>query len=83
MWTKLKDIYGGYNNVRLAKEESLRLQFDQMKIREDENISKYVERIKASVSATKASRGDIDDMIVVRNVLRTLLPIYVIRVSSI
>src|SRR5271154_688374 len=83
MWNKLKDIYGGDGNVRRAKAESLRGQFDQMKMREDENIAKYVERIKSSVSAIKASGGDIDDKIVVRKVLRTLLPIYAIRVSSI
>ena len=55
MWTKLKDIYGGDDNVRRAKEEILRSQLDQMKMREGENIAKYVERIKASVSAIKAS----------------------------
>jgi hypothetical protein len=54
-----------------------------MKMREDENIAKYVEQIKASVSAIKASEADIDDKIVVRKVLRTLLPIYAIRVSFI
>ena len=42
MWNKLKDIYGGDDNVRRAIVESLRGQFDQMRIREDENISKYV-----------------------------------------
>ena len=42
MWNKLKNIYGGDDNVRRAKEESLRGQFDQMKMREDENIAKYV-----------------------------------------
>ena len=42
-----------------------------------------MERIKASVSAIKASRGDIDDKTVVSKVLRTLLPIYAIRVSPI
>ena len=46
MWVKLKEIYGGDDNVRRAKEESLRGQFDQMKMREDEIFSKYVERIK-------------------------------------
>ena len=55
MWTKLKDIYGGDDNVRRDKAKSLRGHFDQMKMREDENIAKYVERIKASVSAIKAS----------------------------
>ena len=28
MWTKLKDIYGGDENVRRAKAKSLRSQFD-------------------------------------------------------
>jgi hypothetical protein len=56
MQIKLKDIYGGDDNVRGAETKSLRGQFDQMKMREDENIVKYVERIKASVSAIKASR---------------------------
>ena len=54
-----------------------------MKMREDENIAKYVERIKASVSAIKASRVIIKDVIVVSKVLITLLPIYAIRVSFI
>ena len=52
-------------------------------MREDENIAKYVERIKASVSVIKASGGDIKETIVVSKVLRSLLPIYPIRVSTI
>ena len=52
-------------------------------MRYDENIKKYVEIIKASVSTIKESRGDIDDKIIVSKVLRTLLPIYAIRVSTI
>ena len=52
-------------------------------MREDENITKYVEKIKSSVSAIKASRGTIEDVIVVSEVLINLLPIYAIKVSSI
>ena len=83
MWTKLKDIYGGDDNVKRVKVESLRGQFDQMKMRGDENVAKYVERIKASVSAIKASGGTNEDVIVVSKVLITLLPIYAIRVFAI
>ena len=54
-----------------------------MKMREHENIANYVERIKASVSAIRASRGTIEDKIVLSKVLITLLPIYAIRVFSI
>ena len=42
-----------------------------------------MERVKANVSAIKASRGEIKDETVVSKVLRTLLPIYAIRVSAI
>ena len=52
-------------------------------MREDENIAIYVEIIKASMSIIKTSRGDIDEKIVVSKVLRILLPIYEIRVSTI
>ena len=31
MWNKIKEIYGGDDNVKRAKDESLRGQFDQMK----------------------------------------------------
>ncbi|MDF3675365.1 hypothetical protein P3S39_25040, partial [Enterobacter hormaechei] len=76
-------MYGGDENVRRAKVENLRGQFDQMRMREDENISKYVERVKASVRAIKASGGDINEETVISKVLKTLLPIYAIRVSAI
>ena len=53
-----------------------------MKMREDENIAKYVERIKASVTAIKAYGGDIKEEIFVSKVLITL-PIYASIVSII
>ena len=42
-----------------------------MKMREDEIIAKYVERIKASVSAIRALQGKIEENIVASKVLRT------------
>ena len=52
-------------------------------MREDENVAKYVERIKASVNAIRASRGEIKEETSVSKILRTFLPIYEIRVSTI
>ena len=80
---KLKDICGGEDNVKKDKAEIRRGYFDQIKMIEDENIVKYVERIKASASAIRAFRGIIDGTIVVRKLLQNLIPIYEIRVSSI
>ena len=54
-----------------------------MRMREDENIAKYVERIKASVSAIRAYGRKIEEETVISKVLRTLLPVYAIRVSAI
>ena len=54
-----------------------------MRMREDENVAKYVEIIKASVSAIRESRGEIKEEIFVSKILKTLLPIYAIRVSGI
>ena len=45
MWIELKAIYGGDDNVRRAKVKILRGQFDQIKMREDENIAKYSDKI--------------------------------------
>ena len=44
--TKLKDIYGGDENIRRAKVESLTGQLNQMRMREDENIAKYMKKSK-------------------------------------
>ena len=83
MCKKLREIYGGDDNVRRAKAKSLRGQFDQIRMRDDENIAKYVERIKASVSSIKAFGGKIEDETVISKVLRILIPVYAIRVSAI
>ena len=83
IWTNLKYIYAGDENVRRDKPKSIKGKFNQMKMRKYENIAKYVKQIKASVSAIKASRGYIGEKIVVGKVLKTLLPIYAIIVPSI
>ena len=83
MWNKLKDIYGGDDNVRRVKAKIHRGQFDHMRMREDENVAKYMERIKASVSAIRAFGGEIKEQIVVSEILRTFPHIHAIRVSTI
>ena len=82
IWNKLEKVYGGDDNVKRAKEKCLGGQFDQMKMKEDDNIAKCNKRIK-EISAIRDTRRKIDDTIVVNKVLRNLLPIYAIRVSAI
>ena len=50
---------------------------------EVETVAQYVVRIKEVVSAIRGVDGLIDDDTMLSKVLRTLLPIYAIRVSAI
>lgn len=52
-------------------------------MKEGENIFQYSEMIKDCVSAIKAIGGKIYDETIINKILRSLLPIYAIRVSSI
>ena len=50
-----------------------------MKMQEGENIAQYFSRIK-DVNAIRGAIGKIDDDAILSKVMRTLLPIYTIRV---
>ncbi len=83
MWDTLKTIYGGDDNVLRAKEESLRVKFDDMRMMEGENKVQYCTRVKEVVNAIQGANGEIKDETVISKVLKTQLPIYAIRVFEI
>ena len=45
MWNKLKEIYGGDDNVRREKAESLRGQFDQMRMKTLQSMLKELKHV--------------------------------------
>lgn len=79
----LHKVFGGDKIYKEPRQKIKRVKFDQFKMKEGESITQYSERIKQSVSAIRASRGKIDDDTIINKVLRSLLPIYAIRVSAI
>lgn len=83
MWDKLTLIYNGDANVKRARAESLRGRFDDMKMKEGENIVQYTNRLKEVVHAIRASNRVIDDETIISKILKTLLPVYAIRISAI
>ena len=83
IWDVLTTIYGGDTIVLRAKAESLTGKFDDMRMEEGENIAQYVSRIKEVVNTIRGAIGHIDDNTMLSKVLRTLLPIYVIRIFAI
>lgn len=66
-----------------AKSRILRGKSNEMRMMEGENIVEYCTRVKEVVNVIHGENGEINDETIIRKVLRTLLPIYVIRVSTI
>ena len=83
MWENLSNMYGGDDNVKRAKRESVRGNFDAMKMEEGENSAQYGIRMKEVVSSIRSLGGQLLEEIVCSKYLRTLLTIYAIRVSAI
>ena len=54
MSKNLSNIYGEDDNVKRAKRESLRREFDEMKMEEGENAAQYGARMKEVVSAIRS-----------------------------
>ena len=82
MWDALTTIYGGDTNVLRDKAKSLKGKFDDMRMQEGETIAQYSPRIKDGVNAIRGATGTIYDDTILRKTLRTLLPIYAIRVFA-
>ena len=83
MWEALKIFHGGDKNVQRAIAESVKGKFDDMRMEEGENIAQYASRIKEVVSAIRSETSHLDAETIISKFLRTLIPIYAIRVSVI
>ena len=79
----MSTIYEGDDNVKRAKRESLRGKFDDMKMEEGENAAQYGVRMKEVVSSIRSLGGQLPEETINSKYLRTLLPIYAIRVLAI
>ena len=53
IWDKLQTIYEGDSKVQRAKLHTFKTQFESLKMKEEENISKYFERIDEIINATQ------------------------------
>jgi hypothetical protein len=82
IWDKLKIIYEGDGKVKQAKLQTLRAQFENLKMKEDKNITEYLQRVDEVVNSIRALGEDIDDKFIVQEVMRTLTMIYDAKVST-
>jgi hypothetical protein len=83
MWDKLINSYEGNEKVKGAKLQTYRLKFEQLKMNEDETISKYFLRVEELVNAMKGLGETFDDSLLIQKILRSLPDKFNPKVSAI
>jgi hypothetical protein len=61
MWDKLIGSYEGNDKVKDSKIQAYRVQFEQLKLKEDEIVGKYFMRVEELVNAMKALGKTIEE----------------------
>jgi hypothetical protein len=72
IWDKLRNIYEGDSKVKAAKLQTYRGQFEQLKMKEDEDITTYFLRVDEIVNAIIGLGEEIEESVIVQKVLRSL-----------
>jgi hypothetical protein len=83
MWDKLITNYEGNEKVKDAKLQTYRLQFEQLKMKDDETIGKYFLRVEELVNAMRGLGEKIEEAFLVQKILRSLPDRFNPKVSSI
>jgi effector-binding domain-containing protein len=72
LWDKLQNIYEGDAKVKGAKLQIFRAKFEQLKMKQDEDIATYLLRVDEIVNTIKGLGVEVHESMVVQNVLRSL-----------
>ena len=79
---KLQTIYEGDIKVKRAKLQTFKAQFESLKLKEEENVSKYFERIDEVINAIQGVGSKLEEKEIVEKVLRSLPMIYNPNIST-
>jgi hypothetical protein len=83
MWDKLINSYEGNEKVKDAKLQTYRIQFEQLKMKEDETVGKYFLRVEEMVNEMNALGETIGEPSLVQKILRSLPDRFNPKVSAI
>jgi hypothetical protein len=72
IWDKIQNIYEGDSKVKETKLQTYIGQFEQLKMKEDENIAAYFLRVDETMNAIIGLGEEIKESIIVQKVLRYL-----------
>jgi hypothetical protein len=79
----LEIVYEGDRKVMEAKLQTYRTQFENLKMKEEENIVEYLHRVDEVVNSIKATREELVDKPILKNILRSLPMRYDAKISTI
>jgi hypothetical protein len=83
IWDKLISSYEGNEKVKGAKLQTYRLQFEQLKMNEDESVEKYFLRVEELVNVMKGLGEKMEEVSLVHKILRSLPDRFNPKVSAI
>jgi hypothetical protein len=75
-------MYEGDTKFKEAKLQTHRGQFEQLKMKEDENIAAYFLRVDETVNAIIGLGEEIEESVIVQKVLRSLSMIFNPKIST-
>jgi hypothetical protein len=79
----LEVVYEGDRKVNEAKLQTYRNQFENLKMKEEENIAEYFHRVDGLVNSIRAAGEEITDKPIVQKILRSLPMRYDSKISTI
>ena len=82
IWDKLQTIYEGDTKVKRSKLQTFKARFDILKMKEEENISEYFERIDEILNAIQGIATKLEEIEIVEKVLGSLPMIYNPKIST-
>jgi hypothetical protein len=83
IWDKLEVVYEGDDKFKEAKLQTYRTQFENLKMKEEENIVEYFHRVDEVVNSIRAAGEEVTDKPIVKKILRSLPMRYNAKISSI
>jgi hypothetical protein len=83
IWDRLEVVYEGDSKVKEVKLQTYRTQFENLKMKEEENIVEYLHRVNEVVNSIRATREEIIDKPIVQKILRSLPMRYDAKISTI
>ena len=83
IWDKLQSIHEGDEKIKEAKLQTHRSQFESLLMEESENVDSYMQRVNGVTNDIRGLGEEIKEPVIVKKVLRSLLPRFDSKVSAI